>query len=214
MFSFLNDLQKNNHKQWMDENRKRYHTIRNEFIYWLDGLNQELLDRDEHYFDTPGKKGINRINNNLLYHPNKPVYKNHFGAALDKAPKTADYYIEVGLSGCFLAGGFWRPAKDVLTKLRDAIDYNGEVLEAIINKPSFKEVFGELYKDEKLSRPPKGFDKDHPHIELIKNKSFAVLHRLNEGEVFADNFREKVFAVYDEMLPFRRYLNEAAQFDA
>lgn len=210
LIRFLKELQKNNNKEWMDQNRKWYHSVRNDFIQWLDSLNDTMADLDDQYYDTPGKKGINRINNNLMFHPNKPVYKDHFGAGLDKAPNSADFYIEIGIKQSFLAGGFWRPDPKKLRNIRDGIDYNGEELLDIINQKAFKATFGELYEDEKLSRPPKGFAKDHPHIELLKNKTFAVVHNVSNTEALKSGFENKIVQVYTEMLPFRRYLNEAA----
>ena len=35
-------------------------------------------------------------------------------------------------------------------------------------------TFGDLQPEDKLQRPPKGFDPDHPHIEYLKLKSFFV----------------------------------------
>ncbi|NNL09749.1 MAG: DUF2461 domain-containing protein [Croceitalea sp.] len=210
LFLFLNTLQKNNSKDWMDAHRKEYKVLREAFIVWLDGLDMMMAELDRDYYPTPGKKGINRINNNLMFHPNKPVYKDHFGAGLDKAPNSADFYIEIGVKQCILAGGFWRPDPKILRNLRDGIDYNGEELKAIINKPSFKKLFGDLYEDVKLTNAPKGFSNDHPHIDLLKNKSFAVVHELATEEVLKPNFEEKIKTVYMEMLPFRRYLNKAA----
>ncbi|MEM8506175.1 MAG: DUF2461 domain-containing protein [Bacteroidota bacterium] len=210
LFNFLEQLQQNNHKEWMDANRKWYQEVRQDFVIWLDGLDAELMARDDDYFPTPGKKGINRINNNLMFHPNKPVYKDHFGAGLDKAPRSADFYIHIGLNECMLAGGFWRPDPKTLRNIRDGIDYNGEELTAILNKGSFKQTFGELYHDEKLTNAPKGFSSDHPHIDLLKNKSFAVAKEISRKMILAPDFEALVLKVYFEMLPFRRYLNEAA----
>ncbi|MEM1260742.1 MAG: DUF2461 domain-containing protein, partial [Bacteroidota bacterium] len=156
LFNFLEELQNNNNKEWMDTHRKRYHGIRNDFMGWLDGLNAILEERDEGYYSTPGKRGINRINNNLMFHPNKPVYKDHFGAGLDKAPKSADFYIHIGVNECMLAGGFWRPDPKTLRNIRDGIDYNGEELVKIMRQKSFKATFGNLYKDERLTNVPKG----------------------------------------------------------
>ncbi len=194
----------------MDANRKWYHQVRNDFIAWLDGLNAILEEKDKEYYSTPGKKGINRINNNLMFHPNKPVYKDHFGAGLDKAPGTADFYIHIGLNECLLAGGFWRPAPKTLRSIRDGIDYDGEELKKILNKKSFKDTFGDLYEDEKLTNAPKGFSSDHAHIDLLKHKSFAVVHELEKEELLYSEFDQKVVQVYFEMLSFRRYLNKAA----
>ena len=35
LYKFLHELQQNNHKEWMDANRKRYHALRDDFIaFW------------------------------------------------------------------------------------------------------------------------------------------------------------------------------------
>jgi uncharacterized protein (TIGR02453 family) len=209
LFDFLSELEKNNSKVWMDINRKRYKEIRAEFISWLDDLDNTLADIDKYYYPTPGKKGINRINNNLMFHPHKPIYKDHFGAGMDKAPGTGDFYIQIGINESLLAGGIWRPDPKSLRSIRDAIDYNGEELIKIINKDSFKETFGSLYIDKKLKAAPKGFIKEHPYIDLLRNKSFAVVHQLSNDQVLSNDFKQIVIKVYKEMLPFRRYLNNA-----
>lgn len=210
LFNFLEELQRNNNKEWMDANRKWYQSLRSDFISWLDDMNQTLAQLDDAYYDTPGKRGINRINNNLMFHPNKPIYKDHFGAGLDKAPESADFYVEVGLKNCMLAGGFWRPAPKILKSIREGIDYDGEILQEIINKPSFKKTFGSLYEDEKLKKAPKGYTMEHPHIDLLQHKTFAVVHPMARELVLSTDFKAHCIAVYKEMLPFRRYLNKAA----
>lgn len=207
LFNFLEELQQHNNKEWMDANRKWYRSVRSEFIHWLDDLDLTMAQLHDDYYPTPGKKGINRINNNLMFHPNKPVYKDHFGAGLDKAPNSADFYIEIGLKHCLLAGGFWRPDPKTLRSIREGIDYDGEILQEILDKPSFKQTFGGLYEDEKLTGAPKGFSKDHPHIDLLRNKTFGVEHSFSREEVFRNDFKDKIVQVYKEMLPFRQYLN-------
>ena len=208
LFDFLERLQANNHKAWMDENRKEYTAVRDFFIDWLEEMNQQLADIDPDYFDTPGKKAINRINNNLLYHPNRPVYKDHFGAGLDQVSKQGDFYIELGVHESFIGGGYWHPSSKALTSIREAIDYNGEELQAVLDKPSFKKMF-HVVDPEPLSRPPKGFDKGHPHIDLLKRRNFAVFRPFTREEISSDDFKKEVTKTYRELLPFRRYLNQA-----
>lgn len=209
LFDFLEELSRNNHKEWMDRNRRTYRALRDDFIAWLDRLDAILAATDPDYYPTPGRIGINRINNNLLYHPDRPVYKDHFGAGLDKAPGTADFYIEVGLSQSMLAGGLWRPGPERLRRVREAIDYDGEVLQAILEEPSFRQTFGELYPDAPLTRMPKGYDEGHPHASLLRHKTFAVVRPLSREEVLGPGFEDLILKTYLEMLPFRRYLNRA-----
>jgi len=207
--NFLKELQKNNNKDWMDANRKWYKEVRDDYISWLDKMNAKLASIDDEYYDTPGKKGINRINNNLMFHPNKPIYKDHFGAGFDKRPGTGDFYLEIGIERSIMAGGHWRPDPKRLRSIRDAIDYDGKELKKILNKKSFKNIFGGLYEDVKLTNSPKGFSNDHPHIDLLRNKTFAVDYVFPTSEVLKADFEKKIIKVYKEMLPFRRYLNQA-----
>ncbi len=209
LYGFLEQLQANNSKEWMEAHRAQYHDIRDAHIDWLNTLNTKLSQIDSAYFDTPGKKAINRINNNLMFHPNKPIYKDHFGAGLDQKTKQGDFYIEIGLKQNLLAGGYWRPKKEVLQSIRSAIDYNGEELQAIVDKASFQKIFGGLYEDEKLKTAPKGFSKEHPQIDLLRHKTFAVEVTLLRKRVLSPDFENYIIGVYEEMLPFRRYLREA-----
>ena len=209
LFDFLEQLQQNNTKEWMDANRKWYTSLRKDFILWLDDLDYTMAQLDDDYYPTPGKKGINGINNNLMFHPHKPIYKDHFGAGLDQLTKQGDFYIEIGLKHNLLAGGFWRPEKSILHSIRDAIDYNGEELVAILEKPSFKKMFGTLYHDGPLKTAPKGFAKDHPYIELLRHKTFGVEITLSRKQILDPHYQEYCMEVYLEMLPFRRYLREA-----
>jgi len=209
LIEFLKELSANNTKEWMDANRKWYHQVRNAHIAWLDKINGALAAVDNDYYDTPGKKGINRINNNLMFHPNKPIYKDHFGAGFDKRPGTGDFYVEVGIERAMFAGGLWRPEPKRLRSIREAIDYDGEELKKIIHKKSFKHFFGDLYKDESLKTAPKGFPNDHEHIDLLRNKTFAVAMEFSTDKVLQADFEDFLIGTYLEMLPFRQYLNKA-----
>lgn len=212
LYDFLHDLQRNNSKEWMDANRKQYHEVRDAYIDWLNQLNTKLLEVEPSYVDTEGRKALNRINNNLMFHPEKPIYKDHFGAGLDLggAGKQGDFYIHLGISESFIAGGFYRPKKELLDSIRQAIDYNGSDLKAILEKKSFKALFHNLIDDgDSLKTAPKGYAQDHEHIDLLRMKTFAVQVNLTPAMVMQPDFLERCVTIYKEMKPFRDYLNLA-----
>ena len=209
VFDFLEQLNANNHKAWMDEHRDRYHRIKDDLYQWLLGIDDELSKIDPDHYPIDAKKAINRINNNLLYHPQKPIYKDHFGMGVDKRPGKSDFYIHIGIHECFLAGGFYKPKRSDLNSIREAIDYNGDEFKNIINDKKFKEHFGGLMDEGKLTNAPKGFTNDHPHIDLLKNKSFAVARSLNKKNVLSSDFKDIIIDTYRTMKPFRKYLNQA-----
>ncbi len=211
LFEFLRDLNKNNTKEWMDEHRSRYHEVRDWYIDWLNQLDQKLAEADPDYNHTDGKKAINRINNNLLYHPDKPVYKDHFGAGLDLGGngKQGDFYIHIGINGSFLASGFYKPKKEVLDSIRQAIDYNGEKLKSILEDKKFQKTFDVIDDGESLKTAPKGYSQDHKHIDLLRKKSHAVQHDLTQKRIMEDDFMDHCVDIYQQLKPFRRYLNKA-----
>lgn len=211
LYAFLKELQQNNSKEWMDANRKRYEEVRDSYISWLNTMDLKLAKIDPDYSSTTGKQAINRINNNLMYHPHKPIYKDHFGAGLDKENKQSDFYIHLGIRESFIAGGFYKPKPSILKSIRQGIDYNGEEFNKIRNKKSFKALFGELTDDgDSLKTASKGYSQEHKHIELLRRKTFAIRVELTEKEVLSADFDDRVVEIYKEMLPFRNYLNKAA----
>jgi len=209
MFTFLEELNRNNSKEWMDLHRQDYKDLKISFISWLNELDAKFAQIDKAYASSHGKPLLNRINNNLLFHPGKPVYKDHFGAGLDAKPNKGDFYIQLGIRSSLVAGGFYRPNNSILTSIRSAIDYNGEEFMEILQKESFIQIFGNLISDDRLKTAPRGYGKNHPYIELLKNKSFAVQVELTKEQILSNNFQLQLVEIYKEMLPFRNYLNEA-----
>ena len=215
IYDFLERLQANNKKEWMDANRKEYQQLRKWFVAWLDQMNDRLAALDPNYTDTPGKKGINRINNNLMFHPERPVYKDHFSGGLDQLSKQGDYYVHFGVSESLIFSGYYHPGSEVLGKIREAIDYNGDELRKIIANKQFKSFFGGLWAPEdKLTNAPKGYAGDHPHIDLLKLKNFGIEYSLKRKQVFEPDFEDRVVEVYMAALPFRRYLLQAVMYEA
>jgi len=193
----------------MDANRQEYHRIRDAYIDWLDELNQQLIRIDPHYADTPGRQAIHRINNNLMFHPDKPVYKSHFGATMDRVKGKSDFYIHLGREGSFIAGGYYHPPSSVVSAVRAALDYDGEVFRDIIGHDEFRRIFGNLYDDDSLKTSPKSYPADHPHIDLLRLKSYAAEHAIQKDTIMAGGFMDYVVELYTVLIPFRDYLNRA-----
>ena len=82
----------------------------------------------------------------------------------------------------------------------------GKYLE-LINDEQFKSVFPEIY-GERLKLAPKGFAKDDPNIDLIKNKSYFVVYEMED--IFEETvFLDQITSVYKIQKPFNDFLNEA-----
>jgi len=212
VFDFLRDLNQNNSKDWMDENRKRYEENRDFVIDWANNLMAKIGKADPDFKAVTGKKAISRINNNLMFHPDKPVYKDHFGVEMNLSGGPSGFYIQLGLNHNFIGGGIWSPSKDQLEKIRGAVDYNGEELQKIIDKKSFKDTFGKLSEQDQLKTAPRDYSQDHKNIELLRRKRFAVMVDITQKDILSNNFDKKVVDQYKKMMPLGKYLNKAVSF--
>ena len=212
ILSFLSDLQANNEKAWMDQHRDRYQTARQHFIDLVGHVLGELSIDDESLRGLNPKDCIFRINRDIRFSKDKSPYKNNFGAAMAEGGKKTDqalYYLHLQPNGeSFLAGGIYQPPPPTLAKVRQEIDYNASELKTITDAPAFKKYFGEIQGDA-LKRAPKGYEPDHPNIELLKLTSYLVMHKLTDKQVADKQFPATAVNVFQSMQPFLNYLNVA-----
>ena len=195
----------------MDAHRGRYQQVRKEFIAFLEDVNDALVEIDSNYQHTSARDSVMRINNNRMFHPDKPIYKDHFAALLDVNPKTCDFFLTLGLRESFLATGLHRPAKEVLSSIREEIDYSPGEFYDIVNDEKFKTVFSGFMDDNKLKRPPKGYTEDHPMIEYLKHKNFVIKRDLTQEQVINSDFKQVIIETYIAARPFREFLNRSIE---
>ena len=212
ILNFLKELQENNSKEWMDAHRPQYNAARDAFKEIVSVLLGELSRSDEGLTGITPKDCIFRINRDIRFSKDKTLYKNNFGAAMSEGGRrspNAVYYLHLQPHNeSFIAAGMYMPANEYLAKVRQEVDYNPEELKQIVSDTEFKKSFGEI-QGEKLSRPPKGYAADHPNIELLKLKSFIVLHPLTDEEVISENFIPETLHMFRLAQPFIQYLNVA-----
>lgn len=214
IFDFLRDLRNNNSKEWMDENRSRYHKAKERWIEEVSLILKRLAQHDTAFSQVTPKDTLSRINNNRRFHPDKPVYKDYFSCDPDKTHKDVSLlHISVGPGGSFLGGGLWRPQKEALDQYRAAIDYNGEVFKEIVETPAVQDFYGGLAEDDQqLKTSPQSYSIDHPQIELLRYKNIVLMRQLTNAEVLSDSFVDLVEEAYLTARPFTQYLIKAVSF--
>ncbi|MFN5422694.1 MAG: DUF2461 domain-containing protein [bacterium] len=209
---FLRDLKKNNSKDWFDTNRARYELAKSEYLLFVEQVLNKMKTIDPTLQEIEPKQCVFRINRDVRFSKNKEPYKTNFGASFSKGGKKiqcAGYYFHLEPGQSFIGGGFWMPMAPELKKIRMEIDYNLDEFKAIINNKSFKKYFTELNQEEKLSRPPQGYDLDNPALELLKLKSFIVSSSLTDAEVLDNKLVNTVVANFTAMKPLIDFLNRA-----
>ena len=211
IFDFLNKLKENNNREWFNDNKSEFEETRDAFIEFLSYLIGEIEAFDKHILGVDPKKSMYRIYRDTRFSKDKTPYKTHFGGYIcagSRASGNPGYYVHIEPGGnSIIGGGLYHPMPDVLAKVRQEIDYNGDALLKILNKASFKKRF-DMYQDDKLKRPPKGYEADNPHIEWLKLKSFLVMESFTDKTVVGKGYAKSVVSGFKEMAPFIEFLRE------
>jgi uncharacterized protein (TIGR02453 family) len=158
------------------------------------------------------KDCVFRINRDIRFSNDKTPYKTNLGASISPGGKkslSAGYYFHLQPGASFLAGGMWQPPAPQLSAVRQEIDYNTPEFKKIINNKDFKKYFGALSDEDKVKTAPKGYDKTHPEIEILKLKSFIVVHDLKDKEVLSKDFLQHATAVFKALHPLDLFLRRA-----
>jgi uncharacterized protein (TIGR02453 family) len=211
---FLTSLKKNNNKEWFDKNKEKYLAAKQNVEEFTDELIKLISAFDKKIAGLTYKDCVFRIYRDVRFSKNKTPYKTNMGASISaggKKTSAAGYYMHIDPEESFIAGGMWMPPSDQLKKIRQEIDYNGKKFHKILDEKNFKKQFGKLDESEgyKLARPPKGYDKDHPDIELLKFNSYIVWHPYGKKDVLSKNFSRELSKSAKTMKPLIDFLNEA-----
>ncbi|RYD99706.1 MAG: DUF2461 domain-containing protein [Sphingobacteriales bacterium] len=209
--NFLKALAENNHKEWMDSNKKWYEGERKQLIAFVQALLDGLaMDQPEFATINP-KDCLFRINRDIRFSKDKSPYKTNFGVYLNpegkKSPK-GGYYIHIADNSSFAGGGIWMPEAEHLKNIRQEIDYNWDEFKGIISDKQFVKTFKDLSAEDKLSRPPKGYDADNPAIDYLKLKSFTVFKPLSNKDLSSDKLVQNCLDTFAAMRPLLDFMNK------
>ena len=212
-FQFLIDLKNNNDRDWFASNKKRYEQELQNMIAFADLLLGKMKEHDNIETET-GKKSLHRIYRDTRFSKDKTPYKTNLSGSFKRATKLlrGGYYFHIEPGNVFVGGGFWGPEPADLKRVRVDIAADDTEMRAIINSPSFKKYFGEL-KGEQLKTAPKGFDKEHPAVDLLRYKQFLLGHHFTDVEAMQPDFADKVNEVFKAMRPFFNYMSEVLTTD-
>jgi len=213
VFSFLVELKENNNREWFQLNREKYLEQYHLATLFADELLVKMKQVDN-IETASGKKSLFRINKDVRFSKDKSPYKTHIGGAFSRATKElrGGYYFHIEPGNCFLGGGFWGPSPEDLKHIRMQIASDPEPLQEILSSKEFISTFGKL-EGEQLKTAPKGFDKEHPAIQLINYKQFLLVKRFTDKQAQSPKYLETAFSTFQAMRPFFDYMSEILTTD-
>lgn len=210
---FLKDLNRNNNRDWFEKNKDRYLEAKQYFEELVAVVLEELITFDSSLSGLDPKKLSFRIYRDVRFSKDKRPYKTNMGASFSPGGKLIQapgYYVHLEPGNkSFVGGGIYMPDASLLAKIRQEIDYNGAILEKIMYDRKFRNTYGDFDVVDQLKTAPKGYPKDHPHIDWLRHKSYVVSKSFADREVVEKKFIRNVVNAFRVLKPLNDFLKEA-----
>ena len=210
LFSFFSDLQQNNNRDWFTEHKPTFKALETQVKTFGEQLKDQLNQHD--HID---RFKLFRIYRDVRFSKDKTPYKTHFGLTWHRIKPLyrGGYYLHLSPKNNFLACGFWDPNPADLKRIRQEIDMDGEEYRSILNNKTFKSVWGEL-QGEAVKTAPKGYAKDHPHIDLLRFKQHIFTINYSDKEIYQPDFVDHANKALQAVRPFVDYMSEVLTTNA
>lgn len=193
---FFKELEKNNNKEWFDQNRKWYETeVRDRFKELCESLipTMKSIDID---FELRPHRCISRINRDTRFSLDKSPYKTHLWMTFMLPAKSEEwvslpgFFLELGAEQYIYGMGFFQPKRFVMDDFRDHMAYRAEEFKEVTQRTVIDRGFsigGEEYK-----RPLKN-DLDEYFQQWYHRKGVYVSKTKKNGEeVFSSEFQQMI----------------------
>jgi uncharacterized protein (TIGR02453 family) len=208
-FAFLAELRRHNNREWFNENKDRYLAeVRDPMLGLIAALAPGLAGISRHIAVDPRPSGgsLMRIYRDTRFSRDKTPYKTnvavHFGLQAPRDFETPGYYLHLEPRWVFMGAGLWHPGADALRAVR----------EAIVKDPRgwrHARRVGLSHDEASLTRPPRGFDADHPLIEDLKRLSFTTGAEFSERQACSPDFPARFVTACRRATPLMRFLAKA-----
>lgn len=209
-FEFLKELENNNNREWFVANKETFDATFKDVKAFFKNIHDQMAKKD-----SIEKFHVHRIYRDVRFSKDKTPYKTYFGLHLGrkKPHLRGGYYISIEPGKSFVGGGFWEPDKDDLNRIRKEIELDDSEFRKVLSAPKFVNTFGEL-KGEELKTAPRGFDKEHHAIDLLRKKQFLVMRSFTDKEVLNPDFPKEVMATFETMRLLFDYMSLVLTTDA
>ncbi|MCF6350878.1 MAG: DUF2461 domain-containing protein [Flavobacteriaceae bacterium] len=207
--AFLKRLEKNNNRGWFNEHKEEYKILENEVKCFYTNLTSRMQETDQ-----IDKLKMFRIYRDVRFSKDKTPYNTHFSGYFRRATAKlrGSYYLKIKSNATMIACGFWNPNKEDLFRIRKEFELDTTEIRVIINNKPFKKIWGNFVGDE-VKSAPRGFDKKHKAIDLIKKKQFIFVKEFTNKEMLANDFQQKIYDSFKVIRPFFNYMSEILTTD-
>jgi uncharacterized protein (TIGR02453 family) len=175
--AFLRNLSRHNDREWFKPRKAVFDAeLKEPMLAIIRKVTEAMLDFAPD-FERPAEKCLFRIYRDTRFSADKKPYKDHVAAwwARRGMEKTsgAGYYFHISAKEVVIGAGAWMPEKEQLASIRNwLLDHHAE-FRRLLQRSAVRKVFSE-FDGNALVRPPKGFPKEHPAMDLIRCRQWGL----------------------------------------
>jgi len=209
--NLLNNLKKNNNREWFNENKSKYvENVKEPFEVFIGDLIEAMNPYFESLHITP-KDAIFRIYRDVRFSKDKTPYKTKISAIISPGGRKdkilPGIYLEISPDDMRIYSGLHQLDSKQLFNVRSHISHNQDEFNTLITNSMFVKTFSEI-RGEKNKRIPKEFEEDALQQPLLYNKQFYFFTSWSAETIYEENLIKKITDTYTVAQPVSDFLYE------
>ena len=212
-FDFFRELRRQNTRPWFEKNKSRYEReVRDRLVDFVLAAGPRLKAISPHFVADPRPVGgsVFRIYRDIRFSKDKTPYKTAGAVHFPHEHRTGSapgFYLHLEPGAVYSGVGIWHPETAAITRVRDAIVADPERWKTLTTARAFKARL--TVEGRSLKTVPRGYPREHPHVEDLKRTDFTAGHTFSENEACAPDFLDRFIGTCRAAAPFTKFLTDA-----
>jgi uncharacterized protein (TIGR02453 family) len=207
---FLRSLRRNNRREWFEAHKQEFEReLKQPMLALIEKVNGAMEDFAPAHVRPP-QKCMMRIYRDIRFSPDKRPYKSHVSAWWSRAglEKTSGggYYMHISPDEVLIAAGVYMPEREQLLAIRGYLAVHHAEVRRLLTDRKLRRTM-ESFTGVPLTRPPKGFPKDHPAMDLLLCRQWGVEATLAPKASLQNDFATEVIRRFRLAAPLVNALN-------
>lgn len=174
---FLRGLARNNTREWFAPRKPLFEReLKAPMLALISEITHAMQDFAPAHLRPP-QKCMMRIYRDTRFSADKSPYKKRIAAWWSRGglEKTSGggYYLAVSAKEVVIAAGVYMPEREQLLAIRTHLLHHHAEMRRLLDGRKLKSLLRE-FEGSRLTRPPKGFPKDHPAMDLLLCRQWGL----------------------------------------
>lgn len=208
--TFLRGLKRNNRREWFEARRPVFEReLKQPMLALIETVNRAMEDFAPAHVRPP-QKCMMRIYRDTRFSSDKRPYKSHVSAwwsrqGLEKT-SGGGYYMHISPDEVVIAAGVYMPEREQLLAIRRHLLVHHAEVRRLLSDRKLRRTM-DSSSGLPLTRPPKGFPKEHPAMDLLLCRQWGVEAKLESSAALKPDFAEQVIRCFRLATPLVHALN-------